>query len=137
MIGLVDYIPKPVRKSVSVLKDKFISLFKTNTPEQNVYGRGQKLSKPRKQNIKRPFISEENKEQIKERIIRDIWKLFETKGEKKERKKPEYNERLIKDKVISIIRTLFEQQKEYYYKPKRVSSFWNNNYIEYESKLWW
>ena len=123
MIGLVDYIPKPVRKSVSVLKDKFISLFKTNTPEQNVYGRGQKLSKPRKQNIKRPFISEENKEQIKERIIRDIWKLFETKGEKKERKKPEYNERLIKDKVISIIRTLFEQQKEYYYKPKRVSSF--------------
>ena len=122
MIGLVDYIPKPVRKSVSVLKDKFISLFKTNTPEQNVYGRGQKLSKPRKQNIKRPFISEENKEQIKERIIRDIWKLFETKGEKKERKKPEYNERLIKDKVISIIRTLFEQQKEYY-KPKRVSSF--------------
>ena len=137
MIGLVDYIPKPVRKSVSVLKDKFISLFKTNTPEQNVYGRGQKLSKPRKQNIKRPFISEENKEQIKERIIRDIWKLFETKGEKKERKNPEYNERLIKDKVISIIRTLFEQQKEYYYKPKRVSSFWNNNYIEYESKLWW
>ena len=137
MIGLVDYIPKPVRKSVSVLKDKFISLFKTNTPEQNVYGRGQKLSKPRKQNIKRPFISEENKEQIKERIIRDIWKLFETKGEKKERKNLEYNERLIKDKVISIIRTLFEQQKEYYYKPKRVSSFWNNNYIEYESKLWW
>ena len=132
---MVDYIPKPVRKSVSVLKDKFISLFKTNTPEQNVYGRGQKLSKPRKQNIKRPFISEENKEQIKERIIRDIWKLFETKGEKKERKKPEYNERLIKDKVISIIITLFEQQ-EYYYKPKRVSSFWNNNYIEYESKLW-
>ena len=122
MIGLVDYIPKPVRKSVSVLKDKFISLFKTNTPEQNVYGRGQKLSKPRKQNIKRPFISEENKEQIKERIIIDIWKLFETKGEKKERKKTEYNERLIKDKVISIIRTLFEQQKEYY-KPKRVSSF--------------
>ena len=120
---MVDYIPKPVRKSVSVLKDKFISLFKTNTPEQNVYGRGQKLSKPRKQNIKRPFISEENKEQIKERIIRDIWKLFETKGEKKERKKTEYNERLIKDKVISIIRTLFEQQKEYYYKPKRVSSF--------------
>ena len=30
--------------------------------------------------------------------------------------------------------TLFEQQQEkYYYKPKRVSSFLNNNYIEYES----
>ena len=136
MIGLVDYIPKPVRKSVSVLKDKFISLFKT-IHLNKIYGRGQKLSKPRKKNIKRPFISEENKEQIKERIIRDIWKLFETKGEKEERKKPEHNERLIKDEVISIIRTLFEQQKEYYYKPKRVSSFWNNNYIEYESKLWW
>ena len=118
---MVDYIPKPVRKSVSVLKDKFISLFKT-IHLNKIYGRGQKLSKPRKKNIKRPFISEENKEQIKERIIRDIWKLFETKGEKKERK-TEYNERLIKDKVISFIRTLFEQQKEYYYKPKRVSSF--------------
>ena len=31
------------------------------------------------------------------------------------------------------IRTLFEQQEEDYYKPKRVSNFWNNNYIEYES----
>ena len=28
------------------------------------------------------------------------------------------------------IRTLFEQKGEYY-KPKRVSNFWNNNYIEY------
>ena len=30
--------------------------------------------------------------------------------------------------------TLFEQKDDYYYfKPKRVSNFWNNNYIEYES----
>ena len=28
---LINYIPKPRRKSVSVLKDKFKSLFKTNT----------------------------------------------------------------------------------------------------------
>ena len=29
------------------------------------------------------------------------------------------------------IRTLFEQQREEdYYEPKRVSNFWNNNYIE-------
>ena len=28
--------------------------------------------------------------------------------------------------------TLFEQQEEYY-KPKRVSNLWNNNYIERES----
>ena len=58
--------------------------------------------------------------------------LFETEEEKEERKKPEHNERLIKDKIIRDIRTLFEQ-KEYYYKPKRVSSIWNNNYIEYET----
>ena len=57
--------------------------------------------------------------------------LFETEEEKEERQKPEHNERLIKDKIIRDIRTLFEQE-EYYYKPKRVSSIWNNNYIEYE-----
>ena len=29
------------------------------------------------------------------------------------------------------IRTLFKQQREEdYYEPKRVSNFWNNNYIE-------
>ena len=28
---LINYIPKPIRKSVSVLKDKFIILFNTNT----------------------------------------------------------------------------------------------------------
>ena len=43
-------------------KDKGVSLFKTNTPKQTVNRRGQKLSKPRKQNIKIPFVSEENKE---------------------------------------------------------------------------
>ena len=59
---LITYISKPIRKSVSVLKDKFVSLFKTNTPKQTVYGKGQKLSQPRKQNIKKYFIPEENKE---------------------------------------------------------------------------
>ena len=44
----------------------------------------------------------------------------------------------IKDKLKTIkitrdIRTLFEQEQEDYYKPKRVSGFWNNNYIEHES----
>ena len=34
--------------------------------------------------------------------------------------------------MIRDIRTLFEQGEDYY-KPKRVNSFWNNNYIEYES----
>ena len=54
-----------------------------------MYGRGKKLSKIRKQNIKKPFISEEKKEKVKDRIIRDIWKLFETKEEKEERTKSE------------------------------------------------
>ena len=34
---------------------------------------------------------------------------------------------------MTDIRTLFEQQEEDYYKPKRVNNFWNDNYIEYES----
>ena len=35
--------------------------------------------------------------------------------------------------MIRDIRKPFEQQEEDYYKPKRESNFWNNNYIEYES----
>ena len=33
------------------------------------------------------------------------------------------------------MRSLFrqEKEKENYYKPVRVSNFWSNNYIEYES----
>ena len=46
----------------------------------------------------------------------------------------------IKDKLKTIkitrdIRTLFEQEEEDYYKPKRVSNFWNNDYIEHESNV--
>ena len=48
----------------------------------------------------------------------------------KEKKKKKKNERVIKDQIIRDIRT---QQEEDYYKPKRVNSFWNNNYIEFES----
>ena len=84
---------------------------------------------------------EENREKIKDRIIKDIWNLFDTKeekGERKrleklERKKQEDNERLISIRIIRDIRTLFEQEDQDYLKPKRINSFWNNNYIEYES----
>ena len=31
------------------------------------------------------------------------------------------------------VRTPFEQEQKNYHKPKNVSNFWNNNYIEYES----
>ena len=37
-----------------------------------------------------------------------------------------------KDKIIRDIWTPFVQEEDYY-EPKRVSNFWNNNYIRYES----
>ena len=43
---LINYIPKPIRKSVGGFEDKIVS-FKTNTPKQTVYGTGKKLSKPK------------------------------------------------------------------------------------------
>ena len=50
----------------------------------------------------------------------------------REKEKKKKNERVIKDQIIRDIRTHFEQEEDYY-KPKRVNSFWNNNYIEFES----
>ena len=44
---------------------------------------------------------------IKNRIIRDMKTLFETKNEKGERKKKKQNEKVIKDKIIRNIRILF------------------------------
>ena len=86
--SLISYIPEPIIKGVGGLKDKIVSalkdkilnaleekissLFNINTPKETVYGRGQKLNIPRKPIIKKSFISEENKEKIKDRIIRDI-----------------------------------------------------------------
>ena len=52
------------------------------------------------------------------------------KEERNQRKK--INDRLITDKIIRYIRTLFEQQEDHD-KPKIVSNFYNNIYIEYES----
>ena len=36
-----------------------------------------------------------------------------------------------RDRIINDIRTLFEQEEDYY-KLKKVSNFWKNSYIEYE-----
>ena len=47
---LINYIPDPIRKSLGGFKDNIVSLFKTNAPNQAVYGRGKKLSKPKTQN---------------------------------------------------------------------------------------
>ena len=39
---------------------------------------------------------------------------------------------MIKDTLIRDIRTIFEQEDDYY-EPVKVGNFWNNNYVEYES----
>ena len=56
-----------LEKSASGFKGKVISFFKTNTPKETVYGRGKKLSNPKRQNktnsITNPFII--NKERKK------------------------------------------------------------------------
>ena len=62
-------------------------------------------------------------DKLKDKIIDDIWTLFEIGKEKIQKR-----QKIIKDKIIWYIRTLFED----YYEPKRVSNFWNNNYIKYE-----
>ena len=46
-----------------------------------------KLSKPKIQNIRNPFILKNKQTEIKDRIIREIWTLFETEEEKKKLEK--------------------------------------------------
>ena len=46
---------------------------------------------------------------------------------KQKKKKKKHNERIIKDSIIKDIRTLFEEEEEDYYEPKRVSNFGNND----------
>ena len=70
---LINYIPEPIRKSVGGFKDKIVSLFKTNTsPKKIVYGRGNKLSKPIKQNIQKAFYIRREQGKLKDGIFRDI-----------------------------------------------------------------
>ena len=53
-----------------------------------------------------------------------LWnKIRERK--KEIRKKKEINDRLIEDGIIRDIKAIFEKQEKDYYKPKRVSNFWN------------
>ena len=126
---LINYIPEPIRKRVGGFKDKIVSLFKTNTPKQLVYGRGNKPKETKIRNIRNPFILK-NKKEIIDRITRDFLRNRRSKRRKKEiRRKTEYNKTLVKDRLIRDIRTLFEQGEDYC----KIINFWNNNYIEYES----
>ena len=96
------------------------------------------------------------RDKLKNKVIIDISRIFETK--KEEKKKKNHNGRIKKNIIIRAIRTLFETEKEeerkkkkehderlikngiikeedYYYKPQIVNNFWNNNYIKYESNV--
>ena len=56
--------------------------------------------------------------------IKDIRNLFRQKKETK----------AIKDRILRDIKNLLEyEEEENYYQPVRVSNFWSNSYIEYES----
>ena len=49
-----------------------------------MYGKGKKLRKPKTQNIRlKILLYFKRKKQIKNRIVRGIWALFETKEKKK------------------------------------------------------
>ena len=125
---LINYIPEPIRKRVGGFKDKIVSLFKTNTPKQLVYGRGNKPKETKIRN-RNPFILK-NKKEIIDRITRDfLWNRRSKRRKKEIRRKTEYNKTLVKDRLIRDIRTLFEQGEDYC----KIINFWNNNYIEYES----
>ena len=55
-----------MRKCVCGFKDKIVSLLKTNSPKQTVYGKWKKLSKAKLQNIRNPFILKKEKKIKKE-----------------------------------------------------------------------
>ena len=61
---------------------------------------------------------------IKDKILRDIRNFFRLKKE---------NE-VLKNIIFRDIRNLFDHEEKNCYKPARVSNFWSNNYVEYESK---
>ena len=69
-------------------------------------------------------------EEKKKRIKKKSKIFLETEKEKEERnesdKKKKHNETIIKNKIIGDIKTLFEQEEDYY-KPETVSSFWNGD----------
>ena len=46
---LIDNMPELIRKSAESFKDKFIGVFKTNTPKQVVCWRGKNLNKSKTQ----------------------------------------------------------------------------------------
>ena len=84
---LINFIRKSIRKNVSGFKDKIVSLFKTNTPKQTVFGRGKKLSKPKTKTLEIFLYQKRKREDVKDRIIREIFlEKYFLKQKKKKRK---------------------------------------------------
>ena len=79
----------------------------------------------------------------KENIIKNIRNLFRLKKERnctamkdiRNLFRVEKESKAIKESILRDITNLseHEMEEENYHKPVRVSSFWRNNYIEYES----
>ena len=64
------------------------------------------------------------KKELNYTAVKDIRNLFRLEKETK----------VIKDRILRDIKNLFDhKEEENYFKPARVSNFWINNYIEYES----
>ena len=62
---------------------------------------------------------------MKKRSLKDVGNRFRLEKESK----------VIKDRIFTNIRNLFEhEEEENYYKPERVGNFCSYKYIEYESK---
>ena len=78
-----------------------------------------------------------------ENIIKDTRNLFRLKKEQnytaikdiRNLFRQEKETKAIKDRILRDIKNLFEhvKEEENCYKPIRVSNFWGNNYIAYES----
>ena len=75
-----------------------------------MYGRRSKSIKPKTQN------------QSEENIIKSMRNFFKLKKEKK----------IIKDRTIRDINTIFEQEEDYY-EPVTVGNFWKKIYMEYQT----
>ena len=58
--------------------------------------------------VKKPKII---RDKLKDKLIKDIWILFDTAKEKQDRKKKQ-NEKTIKDVIIRDMRILFEREKK-------------------------
>ena len=126
---LINYITETLSKTAGGFKDEIVSLFDTNKPKQNVYGRTKKLNKPKTQIRIRNFFILKKKKEVKDRKLEIFGHFLKQEGKKERKKlekKEEINNTLIKDWVIRDIRILFQQEEEDYYKPKIVRNFYNN-----------